>query len=281
MIYGHVVSAGLVMLVAGASAALAQGGDVNVAVAGASSTVQRAAPVPRPSPKRGPSRKMRRAAHKLLRLGGGYLKWGAPRLGSAADVTYAFVRRHHVTRGARNCQAMVPLSGLLAASPSLSLAVLRRAAREAFAMWSAVAAIRFHEVQDVALANILIGAQARPRGTAFANVQFEPLGTQTRSRRDSTVRRRPGAVHRLTRSLVCLNPRQRWKVGFDGDLLSFDLRYTFAHEIGHAIGLDHPPARGQLMGYRYTEQFAGLQFGDVRGVVQLYGRPLLKRLRWR
>jgi hypothetical protein len=62
-------------------------------------------------------------------------------------------------------------------------------------------------------------------------------------------------------SLICLNPLKRWKVGFDGDLKSYDLRYTIAHEIGRAIGLDHPAADGQIMGCRYEEQFRDLLAG--------------------
>ena len=54
----------------------------------------------------------------------------------------------------------------------------------------------------------------------------------------------------------------------------YDLRYTIAHEIGHAIGLDHPSAAGELMSYRYDERRQGLQPGDTKGVVLLYGpRP--------
>ena len=49
------------------------------------------------------------------------------------------------------------------------------------------------------------------------------------------------------------------------------LRYTLAHEIGHAIGLDHPNAPGQIMGYRYEESFRDLQPGDLSGAVALYG----------
>jgi hypothetical protein len=59
---------------------------------------------------------------------------------------------------------------------------------------------------------------------------------------------------------------------FRAGLKSYDLRYTIAHEIGHAIGLDHPAAGGQIMGYRYEEQFRDLQPGDIAGAVLLYGR---------
>src|SRR5262249_25456770 len=51
----------------------------------------------------------------------------------------------------------------------------------------------------------------------------------------------------------------------------YDLRCTIAHEIGHAIGLDHPSAAGQLMSYRYDEKHSGLQSGDIKGAMLLYG----------
>ena len=82
----------------------------------------------------------------------------------------------------------------------------------------------------------------------------------------------------IGRSLICLNPRQPWKIGFDGDLKVYDLRYTLAHEIGHAIGLDHPSPSGQLMSYRYDEGQPGLQPGDIKGAALLYGpKPGVKR----
>ena len=126
-------------------------------------------------------------------------------------------------------------------------------------MWEKVAEISFRETHDIATAGILIGAQAQPLGRAFTNVALKQ-GTGRK------------AVQKVIgRSLICLNPKQPWKVGFDGRLGVYDLRYTVAHEIGHAIGLDHPSAAGQLMSYRYDEKQNGLQPGDIKGAVLLYG----------
>lgn len=92
---------------------------------------------------------------------------------------------------------------------------------------------------------------------AFANVSYAP------DEKDG--------VRAIEQALVCLNPDHKWKVGFDGDENVYDIRYTLIHEIGHAIGLDHPGPSGQVMGFRYTEAFAELQPGDLFGIRQLYG----------
>ena len=105
--------------------------------------------------------------------------------------------------------------------------------------------------------DILIGAQADPVGYAYADVQYVKDGT--------------GTLGQIDRSLICLNPIKLWKVGFDGNLAVYDLRYTIAHEIGHAIGLNHPEPHGQLMSMDYLESFRSLQAGDVSGAVRIYG----------
>src|SRR5262249_5171112 len=105
--------------------------------------------------------------------------------------------------------------------------------------------------------DILIGAQVEPEGWAFADVFYDAHS--------------PDEIKPISRSLVCLNPAKRWKIGFDGDLKTYDLRYTVTHEIGHAIVLDHPNGAGVIMGYRYEERFRELQPGDVQGAMALYG----------
>jgi Zn-dependent peptidase ImmA (M78 family) len=84
---------------------------------------------------------------------------------------------------------------------------------------------------------------------------------------------RNATVHSIKRASICLNPLKAWKIGFDGNLDAYDLRFTFMHEIGHALGLDHPEQRSQLMHFKYDESRTGLQAGDIAGAVKLYGPP--------
>jgi len=199
--------------------------------------------------------------YRLLELDGHRVKWGTPTAGTGATVRYAFVDKPVRFEGAINCGEMVPFGRMLAGSeiaPSLFSAEVAAA----FALWQASADISFRETADTAATEILIGAQAKPRGWAYANVSYLPAdGAGTRS---------------IVKALICLNPDRPWKVGFGGNVTAYDLRYTIAHEIGHAIGLDHPGASGQMMSFVYDERFRGLQQGDVGGAVALYGKPRLQ-----
>jgi len=193
---------------------------------------------------------------KTLRLEGNAVRWQVPVGGKARILTYAVAVNDVEFAGARNCGRMTGMSGLLAAS-HVTPVTLHQEMQAAFAMWEAVANLSFREAANPDEADILIGAQKDPEGWAFANVFYD-----TRS---------ADAFKPISRSLICLNPEKRWKVGFDGDLRSYDLRYTLTHEIGHAIGLDHPSGSGQIMGYRYEEAFREPQPGDIAGAVVLYG----------
>ena len=154
---------------------------------------------------------------------------------------------------------MTGLDDLLAASGVTSSAFDRELAA-AFAKWEAVAGVTFREAHAGERANILVGAQVDPEGWAFANVFYDAASSLD--------------IKPISQALICLNPARPWKVGFDGNLKAYDLRYTLTHEIGHAIGLDHPNGPGQIMGYRYEERFRDLQPGDVMGAFTLYGAPL-------
>ncbi|MBF0612951.1 MAG: matrixin family metalloprotease, partial [Magnetococcales bacterium] len=44
-----------------------------------------------------------------------------------------------------------------------------------------------------------------------------------------------------------------------------------AHEIGHALGLDHTAVANSLMNPFYSEAFSGPQADDIQGIQALYG----------
>jgi hypothetical protein len=187
------------------------------------------------------------------------VRWQPPAGGGPRVITYRLVTGPTPFPGARNCRGLTSLEGLAARS-GLPATAIRAEIAAAFAMWEAVANVTFEEAAEGAPADIMVGAQVEPEGWAFADVFYDTNA--------------PGAIKPISQALVCLNPTRPWKVGFDGDLNSYDLRYTLAHEIGHAIGLDHPAGGNQIMGYRYEERFRALQPGDIRGAVALYGAPL-------
>lgn len=173
-----------------------------------------------------------------------------------APLRYALAGGIRTDNGATNCASIGPFVRLGAKS-GLATDQIRAAAALAFARWAQVSSLRFVEVADEASADIVIGEQTEPTGYAFTNVD---LG-----------RVLPDGARAITHSQICLNPERPWKIGFDGNLTTFDLVHTLTHEIGHAIGLDHPGARGHVMSFRYDEAHVALTAGDISGVVALYG----------
>jgi hypothetical protein len=195
--------------------------------------------------------------YRLLELDGYKVKWGDRKLGVGASISYAFAKKTLQFDDARNCRELAPIETLLA--ENISMETLARETKAAFQVWERAAGLSFREVSDIRDADIVLGAQGQPSGMAFANVSYAREVVE-------------GGVRAIEKALVCLNPDHKWKVGFDGDEEVYDIRYTLIHEIGHAIGLDHPGPSGQVMAFRYTEAFDELQPGDLLGIQLLYGR---------
>ncbi len=222
------------------------------------------------------------SGYQLLRLDGADMKWGKPELGTGAVITYRLADHVLTFDKATNCRQIGPLSNLLEHSHITADQAMAEL-DAAFAAWQEVANVRFQPARKGERADIIIGSEAIPQGRAFTNVAY--AGTDENQKgtdkaltsltsADMTAPRRENAVNSvrsIAQSLICLNPGMPWKVGFDGDLQVYDLRYALIHEIGHSIGLDHPGARGEIMSFRYLEMFRTPQSGDIAGVVRLYG----------
>ncbi|WP_231369402.1 matrixin family metalloprotease [Thioalkalivibrio sp. AKL19] len=206
--------------------------------------------------------------YRLLKLDGYKVKWGDQRLGVGARISYAFAGEALRFDDAYNCRDLAPVEQLL--GDDLSMETFERETAAAFRVWERAAGVSFHKVSDAREADIVLGAQGKPSGRAFANVAYAQ-DSEEFTNVSYGPNSEPG-VRAIEQSLVCLNPDYEWKVGFDGNTDVYDIRYTLTHEIGHAIGLDHPGPSGQLMGFKYTEDFADLQPGDLRGVQRLYGQ---------
>jgi hypothetical protein len=194
---------------------------------------------------------------RLLTIDGAAVKWQPTNPNGSVVIKYAIAQADMTTRGAVNCGEMRPPTELLQVS-GIAPGDFRQAALAAFDRWQQLIDIAFVEVSDQSQADIVIGAQAEPQGFAFTNVVLAP--------------ERSGQMHAFKSAQICLNPKKRWKIGFDGDLATYDLVHSISHEIGHALGLDHPSARGQVMSFRYDETHDGLTKGDVEGAARLYGR---------
>lgn len=195
--------------------------------------------------------------YKLLKLQGHFARWSPTQSAETTVVTYAFANKIVHSKDARNCGAMQPVRKALGHS-RISMMQFREEFTKATRMWEDAANIRFVEAATPQTANILIGAQVKGIGRAFTNVEL------------AADRVSPG-TRRIKRSLICLNPDMPWKIGFDGDLSAYDLRFTLAHELGHAIGLDHPSEAGSLMFYKYDETQYDLAVGDMAGAALIYG----------
>jgi predicted Zn-dependent protease len=195
--------------------------------------------------------------YRLLSIDKGFVRWQQPTENRRIVLRYALAAKLIITKDAVNCGRMRPATNLLKNS-NIAPDEFRRAVVEAFRRWQKVVDLSFVEVHDDANADIVLGEQADPEGFAYTNVV---IGTS----------HHPSA-RLISSAQICLNPQKRWKIGFDGNLQVYDLAHTISHEIGHAIGLDHPDERGHLMSFRYHETRGDLSEGDVLGAMQIYGR---------
>jgi len=181
-------------------------------------------------------------------------KWGAPAMGTpGGTVTWSLMATGTSCAAEGGGCVITALADFM---PGGYLAQIQAA----FAAWSAAANIQFMQVADDGAAfnapttsgDIRLGGHVFDgAGGTLAHGFYPPANGTTAA----------GDIH--------FDIADTWKIGFGGP--GFSIFQVAAHEIGHAIGLDHTGVAGSLMNPFYTEAFAGPQADDIAGAQFIYG----------
>ncbi len=184
-------------------------------------------------------------------------KWGSPTMGTGATVTWSYMNT------GTSCDIEFfgcTISSLASFMPSGFDSQIRAA----FDAWSAVANLTFVFVpvdNGVAFnapgsnADIRIGGHAfdGPGGT-LAHGFFPPVNGSSGA----------GDIH--------LDSSENWVLSQMGS--GIDIFTVVAHELGHALGLEHSNVPNSLMNSFYSEAFLGPQADDIAGMQFIYGAPV-------
>ncbi len=124
---------------------------------------------------------------------------------------------------------------------------------EAFAVWERVADIRFTQVSDRRDVDIRLG---------WLEIDGEGgvLG--------ETIIPASGPLQTVT---VALDFGENWFTGGDAPADQIDFSYVAAHEIGHALGIDHSDEFNALMSPIYSTGITELQLDDLNAIRAIYG----------
>lgn len=188
-------------------------------------------------------------------------KWGVPGFGNpGGTVTYSFA----TGAGYAITEASPAFTGTVVPLETFMPAGFKAQIVNAFNAWSAVANIQFVEVVDNGVAFDAAGATGDIRigghnlggpGGTLAHGYYPPANGVSAA----------GDIH--------FDTQDTWKIGFGGG--GFDIFQVAAHEIGHAIGLNHTAVPNSLMNPNYTETFSGLQADDIAGGQFIYGAAVV------
>lgn len=185
-------------------------------------------------------------------------KWGPAALGTGATITYSFI-----PTGTSCAVESVGCTFTALGDFGPDFSVWKAEIEAALASWAAVANLTFNEVADAgeALNASQLSGDLRFGGHAFdgpfgvlAHGYYPPNNGGSQA----------GDMH--------YDETECWEAGLDGiGDGCFSIYQVTAHEIGHALGLDHTDVPDSLMNPFYSEAFTGPQADDIAGMQRIYG----------
>ncbi len=179
-------------------------------------------------------------------------KWGSPIMGTGATITWSLMDTG-VLCGSHCTGSNTSLADFMPANFKDQLQL-------AFDAWSSVANLTFVEVADTGgtigtsgqLGDIRIGGHTFDGTYGVLAHGYYPLNNGSSF---------AGDIH--------FDTAETWVDTFVGG--GFSIFQVFAHELGHALGLDHTAVAGSLMNPSYSEAFVGPQADDIAGMQYIYG----------
>lgn len=175
-------------------------------------------------------------------------------MGTGANITYSFMPT------GTSCASAEFVGCTITALSTFMPAGFQAEIVAALSAWSAVANLTFIEVADDGAAfnantnsgDLRFGGHVFDgAGGTLAHGFFPPVNGKTAA----------GDMH--------FDTAETWNIGFGGP--GFSIFQVTAHEVGHALGLDHTGVANSLMNPFYSEAFSGPQADDIAGMQAIYG----------